>query len=268
MNIGIGSIAGAIIGFFLTKGSIAGAVIGGFIGSMFDTANSPSGKNNKRRFSRSGPVNQHDFGRYLMMLSSVVIKADGKTMKSELNFVKSYFIKQFGEASTKTHVKNLKKYLETNISVEKVSWEIEKSLNGSSKILLLQYLIGIANADGEISESELQVIRKIAHSINIPKRTLDSILAMFFYQSGNYHNNYQEQTGQFNHGRIDASYKILGLSSSATNDEVKKAYRKLAIKYHPDKVAQLGPEFQKGATEKFQKVQDAYETIKTHKGIK
>ena len=62
--------------------------------------------------------------------------------------------------------------------------------------------------------------------------------------------------------------KVLGIDSSATESEVKKAYRKMAIKHHPDKYNQMGEEHQKAAKEKFQKLQDAYETIKKERGIK
>ena len=63
-------------------------------------------------------------------------------------------------------------------------------------------------------------------------------------------------------------YKILGVSKGASASEIKKAYRKMAIKHHPDKFAQMGEEHQKAAKEKFQKLQDAYETIKKERGMK
>jgi DnaJ like chaperone protein len=66
----------------------------------------------------------------------------------------------------------------------------------------------------------------------------------------------------------DSDYKILGIESSATDDEIKKAYRKMAVKYHPDKVASLGEEYVKGAQEKFQKIQEAYDNLKKLRGIK
>mgnify|MGYP000250244224 CR=1 FL=1 len=63
-------------------------------------------------------------------------------------------------------------------------------------------------------------------------------------------------------------YQSLGVNKGATENEVKKAYRQMAIKFHPDKVAQMGEEYQKGAKEKFQKIQEAYDGIKKERGMK
>jgi DnaJ like chaperone protein len=66
----------------------------------------------------------------------------------------------------------------------------------------------------------------------------------------------------------DSAYKILEIHSSATDEELKKAYREMALKYHPDKVSHLGEEVREAAEKKFQTVTEAYETIKKQRGIK
>jgi DnaJ like chaperone protein len=66
---------------------------------------------------------------------------------------------------------------------------------------------------------------------------------------------------------VEAAYKVLEISSSATNEEIKKAYRKMAVRFHPDKVSHLGPEFQKSANEKFARVNEAYNKIKKERGM-
>ena len=257
MKFGIVGLIGGVLGYLTTR-TIFGALIGYAIGSQFDS-NSLTNRKKDPNF---------DFGKYLMMLSSIVMKADGVTMKSELNFVKNFFAQQFGPSRSQVYLTNLKTYLDQNISVEKVCQIINNNINQSSKVQLLHYLIGIAVADGEMSNSEMQVLRRITQSLNINQQTFNSILAMFNFQQqgGNYHRRTNTTTN--NGVSIENAYQILGIEINATEPEIKKAYRKLAIKYHPDKVAQLGEEFQKGAKEKFQKVQDSYETIKEARGIK
>jgi DnaJ like chaperone protein len=117
------------------------------------------------------------------------------------------------------------------------------------RIQLLHYLFGIAKADGHVAEVEIQLLNRIAHLLDIPKVDSESVKNMFYRD-------------------VNSDYKVLGIESSATEDEIKKAYRQMAIRYHPDKVAQLGEEYQKGAKEKFQKIQEAYEGIKKQRGIK
>jgi DnaJ like chaperone protein len=65
----------------------------------------------------------------------------------------------------------------------------------------------------------------------------------------------------------DSAYKILEIDKSATNDEIKRAYRNMVKKYHPDKLVHLGKEHQKGAEEKFRKVQEAYEQLQKERGF-
>ena len=66
---------------------------------------------------------------------------------------------------------------------------------------------------------------------------------------------------------VNSDYKVLGIESNETEEEIKKAYRQMVVRYHPDKVAQMGEEYKKGAKEKFQKIQEAFENIKKLRGI-
>jgi DnaJ like chaperone protein len=108
---------------------------------------------------------------------------------------------------------------------------------------LLHYLFGIAKADGHVAPSEIQMLNRIASLLGIPAMDFESVKNMFYRD-------------------VNSDYKVLGLEPNATDEEVKKAYRQMAVRYHPDKVAQMGEEYQKGAKEKFQKVQEAYDNIR------
>ncbi len=92
------------------------------------------------------------------------------------------------------------------------------------------------------------MLQVIASAINLSSSDAASVLAMYYKEK-------------------ESAYEVLEISPSATDDEVKSAYRRMAMKHHPDKVATLGPEVQKAAAEKFRKIQEAYETIKQERGI-
>lgn len=121
-------------------------------------------------------------------------------------------------------------------------------MNYSQRLQLFHYLTQIASADGEFTASEKSVLEAIAGSIRLSSSDAASVIAMFYKDS-------------------ESAYAVLEISPSATDDEVKAAYRRMAMKNHPDKVATLGPEVQKAAAEKFRKIQEAYETIKKERGM-
>lgn len=246
---------GAGLGFVAGGGPI-GAIIGFVIGSAFD-----GGSDNVRKNRLGGINGQHPYGSSantgnttgayamsLLVLVAAVMKADGKTLKSELNYVKEFFVRNFGLDSANEAIKLLKDLLQQNIPVNDVCHQISRNMDYSSRLQLMHFLFGIAQADGEIHESELKLIATIGVNMGISSKDYDSIKAMFVKNT-------------------DAAYSILEIDPSASDDEVKKAYRTMAMKYHPDKVSYLGEDFQNAANEKFQKVNEAYEEIKKSRKI-
>lgn len=189
-----------------------------------------------------------DFASALLVLSAAVMKADGRMMKSELDFIRDFFQRQFGAAMAAEQVGILKELLKKDIPVREVCEQIRYFMEHPMRLQLLHYLFGIAQADGAVDASEAQMIRQIAHDLGISTKDYESIEAMFYKD-------------------LNHAYKVLEIDENATNDEVKKAYRKMAVKYHPDKVRELGETHQQAAQEKFLKVQEAYETIKKQRGM-
>lgn len=188
------------------------------------------------------------FAMTLLVLIAAVMKADGRVLKSELNYVKKYFVQQFGEESAMEALQMLKDILNQNIPVQSVGMQIKQNLDYSSRLQLLHILFGVAQADGQVDTSELNTIATISGYMGVNSRDFESIKSMFVAD-------------------VDSAYKILEIERDATNEEVKKAYRKMAVKFHPDKVSHLGEDFQKQAKEKFQKVNDAYEKIKKERNM-
>jgi DnaJ like chaperone protein len=242
-----------IAAFYLTKRisfGILGFIVGGFIDRIQSNKGGPdNGQSDPFRQFR-GQSSRFDFQTMLMALSAAVMKADGKVLKAELDFVKAFFTNQFGNKFTPEHLQSLKSYIDSGqIPMQEICSEIRLKLPIEIRVQLLHYLFGIAKSDGNVSQSEMSVIERIASQLGVSAVEFDSVKNMFYRN-------------------VDSDYKILGIDANATDEEVKKAYRKMAVTYHPDKVAQMGEEYQKGAKEKFQKIQDAYEALKKRRGFK
>ncbi len=217
-----------------------GGILGFALGSIFDPSK------NKNLSSRQ--VRQNDFTASLLVLIAVVIKADGKVLKSELNYVKQFLLQNFGEARAKEMLLLLRDLMQKNIPVNEVTAQIRQNMNYSSRVELINFLFKLADADGQIHPKELSVISQIANDFMISTTDYNAIKAMFVDDK-------------------DALYKVLGISPSATDDEVKKAYRSMAMKFHPDKVGYLDDNMKKSAEEKFKKVNEAYRKIKKQRGM-
>lgn len=218
-----------------------GGLAGFLIGSVIDNTKITTGEIIET-------TTRGDFALTLMVLVAAVMKADGKVLKSELDFVKKYFIMNFGQAKARQATVMLRDLLDQNIPVKDICEQIGKYLDYSSRLQLLHFLFGIAMADGVLHPGELEAIERMAGYMGISREDFVSIKAMFVPDN-------------------DWAYKILEISPSAGDEEVKKAYKTMAVKYHPDKVSYLGEDFQKAAQEKFQKVNEAYEKIKKERKL-
>jgi DnaJ like chaperone protein len=220
-----------------------GGLLGFAIGSMFDKAQGTTFE------EIPGRTQGGDVVASLLVLTAAMMKADGKVLKSELNYVKNFLVQQFGTEAAKQHLITLKVLLEKDIPVQDVAAQIKMYMDYSSRLQLLHYLWGIAAADNDIAPEEVRLIELISSYMGISGADHDSIKAMFV-----------EDT--------DSAYKILEISPDASDAEVKKAFRDMALKYHPDRVSHLGDDLKKAAEEKFKKVNEAYEKIKKERGIK
>ena len=225
-----------------------GGIIGFVVGSMFENENNPLTTTNRTNGYSSSTTTPGGYVMSLLVLVAAVMKSDGKVLKSELNYVKDFFVRTFGTESAQEALKLLRDLLNQNIPVTDVCHQIQKNMDYSSRLQLLHFLFGIAQADGNVDVSEANLIDHIAQNMGITGKDFESIKSMFVADT-------------------EGAYKILEIEPSATDEEIKKAYRKMAMKYHPDKVSYLGEDFQKAANEKFQKVNEAYEQLKKERNL-
>lgn len=212
---------------------------------------------------------------YLLILVSKIIKADGVVTNKELRKVELYIDKNHNKRRAKRHRVNFTKFLHTEYDLKSVASKMNyhktfRSPGGgvrkssAHKIKWLHFLIGIAVCDKLMSANEYDLLNEIRRYLNLHDNTFQSILALHNYISEEELNK-QKAVKQYALNNIDREYKILGLSSNASVDDIKVAYRKMVKLYHPDK--QIGKKLNKNTKFRFQQVQDAYEAIKKHRII-
>ena len=183
----------------------------------------------------------------LLVLSAAVIKADGRTSSQEITKLHQFFSRNFGTQAADEACEILENIVDKEYDIISVCRQIKSCMEYSQRLQLYHFLVSLAQCDG-MTKSEADVLEYIAIYLSISKADYDSIVSIFNPDK-------------------DSNYKILEIKPDATNEEVKAAYRKMAVRYHPDKVATLGEDIQKLAEEKFKAVNQAYEAICKERGI-
>ena len=227
-------------------GGPIGAIIGYYLGSQGDHADQGySTQPTTRGYPNTKPG---DFMVSLLVLLGAVMKADKQLLKSELDYVKNFLRQQFSHQDTQEYMILFKDIIKQDYPIRDVCRQIQRSMDHPSRLELIHVLFGLSKADGHIHPDEIKVINTIGRYLNINDSDFDSIKAMFVKDT-------------------QSAYKILEIKKSVTDSEVKKAYRKMASKYHPDKVNHLGDDLNHLAEEKFKAMNDAYQSIKKERGM-
>ena len=231
-------------------GFVLGGPIGALIGFFVSSSLSKSHQDYNEEHYKRRRTSEGDFKISLLVLMACVMKADGSVKKAELDIVKAFLRRNFTEEEALEALQILKQLLNQPINETEIAMQINSYMNYSTKLELIHLLLDIAYADGNVAQSELLIIQRIANIFNISQADFISLQSMYKTQQD-----------------TEWMYKVLQIPPTASDEEVKKAYRKMAMKYHPDKVATAGEEAKKTATEKFRKINEAYEEIKKGRGI-
>ena len=263
----IGKWIGGIVGF-ITAGPL-GALAGIILGSLFEGESMQTGGSfNRTTYGGESQSNQNPYTGQrnsflfsLLVLASYIIKADNKIMHSEMEYVRRFLRNNFGEIAVKEGEDILLRLFEQRKrmdlenpfafkqTIQECGTQIAYNTSYEERLQLLAFLAEIAKSDGNVCQQEIEALKEIAASMHLSEKEVDSMLNL----KGN---------------TLEDAYKVLEIEPSATDDEVRTAYRKMAIKHHPDKVASLGEDIRKAANEKLQRINDAKERIYKSRGMK
>lgn len=235
-------------------GGPIGGLVGFLFGSMYDSMQAGSFEYKPLSGDSSyeppqGNTKPGDFLVSLLVLSAAVMKADNKLLKSELDYVKDFLNRSFGTQGSAERLKALKEILNRDFNLYEVCNQIRYNMDYPSRLQLLHYLFGLAKSDGFVFDKEVDVIKMISGYLSINNSDFESIKSMFV-------------------ANVNSDYLILEIDENISDEDLKKAYKKMAMQYHPDKVSHLGPDVHKQAEKKFQDLNAAYERIKKSRGIK
>ncbi|NNM18274.1 MAG: molecular chaperone DjiA [Croceitalea sp.] len=239
----------ALLGYTFLR--LPGAILGFLVGSVLDNLGGSRRNDGGSIFRQFGQqsVSPADFELNLLSLCSIVIKADGQVSQRELDYVRQYFVGTYGKEKANAIFRTFNDVIKKReVSAERICTFLNQRTRYEVRLQLLHFLFGIAQADGQVSSAEVNKLRELAGFLRVGFSDFESIMAMFIKSADN-------------------AYKILEIARTATDDEVKKAYRTMAKKYHPDKVITENEAIIKGAEEKFKEVQKAYEVIQQERGM-
>lgn len=267
-----GYFIGGFLGFMSggPLGALAGAVLGGWFEKMLNSVNTPE---TQGTFDGQSGYQSRTYGGYtreqvyqgqrnsflfsLLVLASYIIKADGKVMHSEMELVRNMLRQNFGESGCQQGDDILHKLFDEQKrvgasqfrnTVSQCCQQIARNMDYAQRLQLLNFLVLISQADGKVDPTELTAMKECAQWMHMNVDEVDSMLGM-------------------GKDDLESAYQVLGVSPDASDAEVKKAYRRLALNHHPDKVAALGDDVRKAAEKKFQKINEAKERIWKARGL-
>jgi len=243
----IGGISGCSLGYWLGGiygwgiGGVAGGLLGFVAGTVVDSFELFSRKRDKK------PM-MGEFATNLLVLIAAVMKADGPVVKSELEYVKQFLKQNFGEKEAAKALVLLNTICKLNNPPDKACAFVNSHLDQSSKLQLIHFLYNLANIDGNACDAEQKLLKKISNVLRVSLSEDKSIGRV-----------------EVREKEIIMAYATLGANRNDSIIDLKKAYRTLANKYHPDKVAFLDENQKRNAKDQFQRLSSAYEIIKKDK---
>ena len=214
----------------------------------------------KRQVSAYEKSQTETHNTFVFLLVNILVKIaqiDGKVTRDEVKTIRHFFQYNLHYSQNQLYwIKELiKEALASTVSIESLLQEFRQKFAYEPRLILLELIYQVLYSNEKVSDSELQLVRNLGEYLGISSYDQRSTEAK--YKAG-----YRGTGAPVENMVEDKYYAILGLSPGADFSEIKSAYRKLSMKYHPDKVGHLGEEFKEVAEEKMKEINNAYEYLK------
>jgi len=236
-----------------------GGILGFVVGALFDVATNGNGEGETLRLTdeQSQQGDRNSFFISMLVLSAYIVKADGKVMHSEMELVRGMLRQNFGEDAAQQGDQIMRRLFEEQDrigigtyrqNIQQACQQIVYHVDYSGRLQLLNFLVMIAQADGRVDQVEIEALKEVSMWMQMSPQEVDAMLHLEGHS-------------------LEDAYKVLGVSADATDEELKKAYRKLALEHHPDRVAKLGDDVRRAAEKKFQEINAAKDRIWKARGL-
>lgn len=265
----MGKLIGAVLGFMV--GGPLLALLGLVIGHIFDRG---LGQAMRFNYGAEQETLQRSFFDTTFRIMGHVAKADGRVSESEIAQAEA-IMTELGLTPERRR-DAIARFKEGSAADFQLEPEIANFLrHGGRRLMmrkmLIEALLATALADGHIDSAERDILSRVAQHLGVRAADFDRLMRMAGAQR-EFHG--YQRGGQYSGGaapdssaRLSQAYDVLGVDATASDAEIKKAYRKLMSEHHPDKLAAKGlpDDMMKLATEKAQDIQAAYALIKEHR---
>ena len=237
-----------------------GGILGFLLGSFFDSTSRSDYAGSESMDAMEGNQQQGDRNSFLLSmlaLAAYIIKADGRVMHSEMELARDFLRQNFGPQAAEQGNEILLRLFDQEKrqgaaafrdTIRQSCSEASRYLDYSGRLQLMQFLVMLAQADGYVAPSEVKALKEVAMWLQLQESEVDSMLHL----QGD---------------SLEDAYQVLGVSPQATDEELKRAYRRLALEHHPDRVAKLGDDVRRAAEKKFQEINAAKERIWKARGL-
>ncbi|MCF0196469.1 MAG: TerB family tellurite resistance protein [Bacteroidaceae bacterium] len=246
---------GALLGLLWGK-SIVLAIFGYFLGALIGGMFRFGGR--AKVFKQTVEDSRNSFLRSLMVLSAHIIQADGRIMHSEMEAMRRFLLANFGEETMRQGNQFILDLFQRKKSMTDHEWQqyIRQSamqmamiMTPQQRLQLLSYLMEVANADSGMSPEEIKALKEVAVMLQLDATVIDQMMGL----GGD---------------SLEDAYRVLGVSPQDTDEAVRKAYKRMALDNHPDRVASLGEDVRRAAEKKFKDINDAKERIFKARGMR